>query len=204
MRSIYLIAIGTLLFAFPSVLSAQSSESRYNKEFVFVHRMRNLSFGVSPTIMSEFMPHERTSAQTSVIMPSVHLMAESCIWDLGNGGSFGTGAFISYGKYTYFYEGENGYGGNQVNVKTGMTQVLAGLSYHYTIRTRMEAYTRLMLGVVIGSYNSDRAGATHDMNAKIIWNGVVGLRWYFSNSFGVYTEGGYTSGCVNAGITYRW
>lgn len=204
MRSILIIVVGAVLLSLPSALSAQSSESRYNKEIVFPLRMRNISLGVSPVIMRGFMLHERTGADVSVNMPPVHIAAETCAWDFGKAGSIGTGAFLSHARYTYSYDGEDGNGGNRVSVKTGMTQVLVGLSYHYTLRTRLEAYTRLMIGTGIGGYNSSRAGATHDMTAKIIWNGVVGMRWFFSDGFGVYAEGGYTSGCVNGGITYRW
>lgn len=33
---------------------------------------------------------------------------------------------------------------------------------------------------------------------------VAGMRCYLSNILDVYAEWGYTSGCVNAGITHRW
>jgi hypothetical protein len=196
--------VAAVLVLMPAALWAQSSGSRYNKEFVFPLHINNISIGASPVIMRGFMLHDHPGADIAVKMPPVHIMAEHCAWDFGNAGSIGTGAFISYGRYTYSYDGEDGRGGNRINVRTGMTHILAGVSYHYTVLTRLEAYTRLMFGAGISGYNSDREGATHNMNAKIIWNGVVGMRYFFSNSFGVYAEGGYTSGCVNVGITYRW
>jgi hypothetical protein len=201
MRRLFVAAV---LLSLPAALSAQSSESRYDKEFVFPLYMRNVSFGASPVILREFMIHVHDDTQLSVVMPPVHLAAEQSIWDLGRAGSVGSGLFLSHGRYKYSYLYDDGYGGDAVNIRVGMTQVLAGVSYHYTIRTRLEAYARVMFGAGLSGFHSDRAGATYDWSGVFIWNGVAGMRWFFSNSFGVYAEGGYTSGCVNAGITYRW
>ena len=202
--SLFAAFIAGALLSLPSALRAQGSESRYNKELVFPLYMKNVSLGASPVILHGFMLRGRDAAGLSVTLPPVHFMFEQCFWDMGNAGSLGWGVFVSYGKYKYSYAGSNGYGGNVVNVRAGMLQPLAGLSYHYTIRTRLEVYARMMLGFSATGFRSDRAGDIADWDSQFIWNGVAGVRWFFSNSFGVYAEGGHTSGLINAGITYRW
>lgn len=205
LRKIILIAITTIV---PLLGKSQtepiSSESRYAHEFVFPDGMRNMSVGASPVIVKSCLPRLSDGAGMVMTMPPIQIGWERCFIDLGLGGSFGWGVSLSHGRYKYTVDGPDGRGGNTVTTRVGMTQGMAGLSYHYTIRTRLEAYTRLMFGAVVGGYKSDREGATHSMEARMILSGVVGARWFFSNSWGAYLEGGYTMGAANLGVTYRW
>lgn len=215
MRRIAFIAAGLLLLP-PSFAVAQNagnygkpetsvaSGNRYRKEIVFPLEMDNLSVGISPYIMRDFMVHSSVPADITVTLPPVHIAYERCVWDMGNAGSIGTGLFLSYGKYKYSYAGDDGRGGDTIDVKAGLVNMLAGLSYHYTIRTRLEVYARLMIGSSMGNFDSGRASGVDSWRPRFIWNGVAGVRYFFSNSFGVYAEGGYTSGYVNLGATLRW
>lgn len=202
MRNIFIIILTAFLV--PVSIVAQESESRYNKEMVFPLRIRNISIGISPIVLDGFMYTRSAGSKASVTLPPIHLMVERCHWDLGNAGSIGSGIFVSYGRYTYTYAGPDGNGGNEIDVRVGTTNGLVGLSYHYTICTRLEAYARLMVGAEVEFSKSSKAGATADMTGEMIWNAVGGARYFFSNSWGAYIEGGYTSGAVNAGLTYRW
>ncbi|MDR0511208.1 MAG: hypothetical protein LBH06_08975 [Rikenellaceae bacterium] len=186
------------------VEAVPGSASRYDREFVFPLRMRNISLGASPALWREFtMPVNRETDRRTVL-PPIHLTCERAMTDMGNAGSLGWGFQLGYGRYGYNYLWNDGYGDREVHVRAGRFEAMAGLSYHYTIATRFEAYARAMAGAGITGYRGDRSGDADEMDARFQWNAVAGARYFFTRSFGVYAEGGYTAGIANAGLTYRW
>lgn len=204
MKYTIFVLIAGILLSLPGGLAAQSSESRYNKEFVFALYMTSISFGASPVILHDFMFHTHANQGVSITLPQLHFMFDRCGWDFDNAGSVGWGFFLAYGRYRFGYAANDGRGDDPVGVQAGMLQAFVGPTYHYTIRTSLEAYFRPMIGIVMSGFKYSNVGSDYDLVSNVIWNGVVGMRYFFSNRFGVYVEGGYTSGLVNAGITYSW
>lgn len=184
--------------------SQASSASRYRHEIVFPLEMRNVSVGVSPTILSSFISARHNGSGRHITMPHVHLMAEQCAWDWGRAGSIGTGWHLSHGRYRYHKDENDGRGGDRVRMRIGQTNVLATLSYHLTLQSRLECYGRLAGGFGISSRHTSRAGDTGDWHGNFIWNGVVGARWFWCRNLGLFFEAGHTSGAVNTGVTFRW
>lgn len=185
-----------------TVTKGQSSTSRYKKELAFPLHMRTVSVGLSPAIWDHFTIHHYKDIATGLklILPPVHLAYEQSVWDFGNAGAIGWGGMATYGKYEYAYPWNEG----EVNVRTGVFNLLVGASYHYTVATRFEVYLRAMLGAAISNYKDDAPGVNPSWNSKFIWTGVAGARHYFSNTLGVFIESGYTLGYVNAGMILRW
>lgn len=193
----------SLLFG-ASTIRAQV-ESRYKNEIVFPQGMRNFSVGVSPTVSNRFMLHSENSYSETVIVPPVSIFWETAIADFGKAGSIGAGTQIDYYRYKYHFLWDDGYGDKDIEVNSGQVLFTGVLSYHYTLATRLEIYAKAMAMIsVVGRTYSEERLDPKGLDASFTFGAAVGLRYFFSRTWGVYAEGGRIPGSVAVGLTARW
>jgi len=100
--------------------------------------------------------------------------------------NWGVGSSYSW-KYTYILVGGRG-------------------EYHFTDSKNLDGYVGVILGynVVSVSTPSGYSGSTYTAAAGgLFYGGVLGARYYFSPSFGIFGEVGYGISILTAGVTLK-
>ena len=186
------------LFIFLLSLICSSYSETYNKEFVFAKGMGNLNAGISPAVSNKFMFAPNAVSEKRTLIPPIMVSGEFCVYDFSNFGSIGTIFQIEFSRYQYLFLKND----NDERVKINTNQMLfpmVGLTYHYTLVTRLEVYLKGVVGFLIRDTNLD-----DELKSDIVFQIGAGIRYYFINSIGAYIEGGYTTGYLTAGVSYRW
>lgn len=190
--------------------SAKVGWKRMNTEQVFPKYDRTISIGASPDVSPRSRNIRHSGTDFKVKMPPIGIYADYCWLDLGRPGSAGYVLGASYSRFGYNWLWDDGYGDKVMETSCNRFDVQAGLSWHFTICRNFEAYARAMIDLgVIGNTTMNTATGNKnisdsDFNTDVSAAAAIGLRWYFSCAAGLWMEGGYNTGYVSAGLTFRF
>lgn len=189
---------------------------RTKSEIVFPKYSRTLQVGASPAMAgwSKVMKHatsEEAKSSFKMVVPPVMIYSDICFLDFGRFGGIGWTVGGEYSRYGYNWMLDNGYGDKRQDTFCNRVDLAAGLSYHLTLCSRLELYSRVMVDAgLIGEHTKDHesgeeASSTFNkMDTKMSFIATTGLRWYFCKKAGVWVEGGHDTGYVSAGLSYRF
>lgn len=119
---------------------------------------------------------------------------ERGIWEIGGPGVISLGGYFGTKTYKYDY-----FGGNE---KWTYTIVGVRGAYHYNGLEveNLDVYGGAMLSYNIVSYD----GNSGSLNSRPSGTVFVGGRWFFSENFAVFAEGGYGVAFLSLGISFRF
>ena len=187
---------------------------RTKSEIVFPKYTRTIQVGVSPVFApwSKIMKHAVDDKSSfRMVVPPVMIYSDICFLDFGRFGSLGWSVGGEYSRYGYNWMLDNGHGIKQQDTFCNRVDIAAGLSYHITLCRRLELYARAMVDAgLIGEHTTDhesgeKASSTFNkMDTKMTFITTAGLRWYFCEKAGLWVEGGHDTGCVSAGLSFRF
>jgi len=87
------------------------------------------------------------------------------------------------------------------------TYIIAGMrgEYHFTDSKNLDGYVGAVLGYnVVGVTTPTGYAGTYTATASgLFYGGVLGARYYFSPSFGIFGEAGYGISYLTAGVTLK-
>ena len=180
------------MFSLSSICLSYSQT--YSKEFVFAKGMSNLHTGISLTVSNSFLVPSPVS-EKRILVPPIGVFLEGCVFDFSEFGSIGGIFQVEYTRYQYSENND----GQKTETNANQIFPMIGLAYHYTLVTRLEVYLKGLGGFTV--YHSD---SHTELQSEIIFQTGAGIRCFFTNSIGGYLEGGYTTGYLTVGVTYRW
>lgn len=130
-----------------------------------------------------------TSSQT----PGFSASFERGFWDVPGPGVVSLGAYVGTKTYKYDYVGGNN--------KWNYTIIGVRGAYHYTgfDIDNLDVYGGVMVTYNILSFS----GASTSLGSHPGVTGILGGRWYFSDTFGVFAEAGYGVAYLTVGASIR-
>jgi hypothetical protein len=129
--------------------------------------------------------------------------------------SIGLGAYLGWKNYSYSYystwRDKKGNWHYDDYIKETWTYTTFGIrpTIHYSFEgTKAQVYGGLPLGFVVVNHKVNRPDYVYYVNENVSSYPTLGLilggRYYFSNSFGVYGELGYGLSYLNLGISLKF
>lgn len=197
-----------------NVLAESASKAagwkRMKNEVVFAKYTRTVSAGVSADVAKWSRHIGHNGDNYKLYIPPVDVYADICFADFSRFGSIGYVFGMSYSRFGYDWQWDNGYGPKTQDTMCNRFDVEAGLSWHITICRNFEAYVRAMVDLaVIGDKTVEHETGEKNISASnfktyVSFAAAGGLRYYFSKNFGIYAEGGYDVGYASAGLTFKF
>ncbi len=190
--------------------SKGAGRKRMKNEVVFAKHTRNVSAGVSADVAKWSRHIGHNGDNYKLYVPPVGVYADICFADFSRFGSIGYVFGMSYSRFGYDWQWDNGYGPKVQDTMCNRFDVEAGLSWHITVCRNFEAYVRAMADLaVIGDRTVEREtgnknSSASNFNTYVSFAAAGGLRYYFSKNFGIYAEGGYDIGYASAGLTFKF
>lgn len=126
--------------------------------------------------------------------------------------SVGIGGYLGFKSVSYTWDGwwRDKYGRIHYDepVKQTWTYFNIGLrpTIHYSFNDKAELYGGLALEYVsVGyKYSNPDFYTSGSYGSYVGWAGFIGGRYYFSNSFGLFTELGYGMSYFNIGVSFKF
>jgi len=144
-----------------------------------------------------YISHETNMNTFSMTIPPITGSFEYCILDqlIDGEGSLGIGGYAGY----ILFRGKDKFtGGNGFNV--GDFVIGPRGLFHYQFIDNLDTYAGIMLGYDIVSFSQPNGTA----GSKFCPAFFVGARYYFTESFGVFSELGYGVSPLQLGFTYKF
>jgi opacity protein-like surface antigen len=181
-----LIAIAVIvLFSIPAI---QAQESTFN----LGDKVVSAGIGFGTTLYS--------GTYYSRGVPPISLAYEQAIKDeILEKGVIGVGGWIGYTSYKYDYLG---WGYKYSNFIIG-----AMGAFHYPLVDKLDTYAGIGLGYNIASAKEFGINTGYDYSASsggIVFAGMVGARYYFTESFAVYAQAGYGVSYFSIGVSLKF
>ena len=130
---------------------------------------------------------------TSSASPVFSASFERGIWEVPGPGVVSLGAYLGYKTFK----------NNTAFVDSDWSYTIIGFrgAYHYTGLeiTKLDIY-----GGAMFSYRIFNGRGGNDFNSRPGGTAFVGGRWFFSNNFSVFAEGGYGVAFITVGGAYRF
>ncbi len=88
--------------------------------------------------------------------------------------------------------------------------IMGRINYHFYISKKIDAYAGVGIGYLLNleewSYGTDEQPdpVPSSLPAPVDFEVTAGIRWYVTDVFGFYAEGGYSRSLANAGITFKF
>ena len=134
------------------------------------------------------------SFDTTTESPVFSASYERGIWEVPGPGVVSLGGYLGYKTYSYDYNFD----------EDKWTYVVIGVrgAYHYNGLEveNLDVYGGVMLSYNIVSYS----GSTGSYNSRPDGTFFLGGRWFFTNNFAVYAEGGYGVAFLTLGASFRF
>lgn len=140
---------------------------------------------------------------------SISIPPLSAYYEMGVHEYITAGPFVGFNRWSYRYS----------NSRYSWTYIHAGLrgSFHYSgilnemldgdiDESKLDLYVTLMSGLQLQTYTTNEPflEGLYDNRVRFFLGPVAGLRYNFSESFGVFAEGGYGSlGALTLGISMK-
>jgi hypothetical protein len=119
------------------------------------------------------------------------------------------GLVLGLGGNIGYYGYKENFAGYGINYSWKYTDVIvAGRALaHYPIIDKLDTYAGVLLGYNVASvkYDGPNSGSIPTPSAGgVVFGGVAGARYEFSQSWGAYVEAGFGISNVNLGIAYKF
>jgi len=192
--------LGLMVLGFSSKTNAQSFQNKDN--------IITFGFGFDPYFQGKFKSGWGPGYKYSAIGPIV-LTYERGITDKVGIGYFGVGGGIAQSFHTTKWYTNQNY--EHINRNT-RTAIFVRCAYHFDLGIeKLDVYAGVGGGVNIDN-RTYRSDDPFDFNPKykdeVNINGgpdiFGGVRYYFTNSFGVYGEVGYGSTTISGGLAFKF
>lgn len=145
--------------------------------------------------------------------PGIHALYERGIWKVRGVDVISLGGYVGF--KTFKNEFKNGYGNNKYTYTQKWNYTIVGFrgAYHYngfTKLPKLDVYGGVMMSFDILNYKyEDNDPYVDDYIVKDYNSGVsgslfVGGRYFFNDTFGVYSELGYGVNFVTAGACFKF
>lgn len=184
MKKIFAIAI-VALFSFPAI---QAQESTFN----LGDKVVSAGIGFGSTLYS--------GTYYSRGVPPISLAYEQAIKDeVLEKGVIGVGGWLGYSSYKYDYLG---WGYKYTNFIIGVHG-----AFHYPLVDKLDTYIGIGLGYNISSAKEFGVNTGWDYNATsggIVFAGMVGARYYFTDTFAVFAQAGYGISYFSVGVSLKF
>lgn len=126
----------------------------------------------------------------------------------GKNGSIGLGGYYGFGTYRHVYTEEL----TGIKYKDRTMRMCIGFrgTFHYQFVENLDTYAGVMLGIYthnhkdITTSNGNSVVTGRSSGVGFAHSEFVGVRYYFSDSFGVGAEAGYGFTYISAGITFKF
>ncbi|MDR2847736.1 MAG: hypothetical protein LBV39_01390 [Bacteroidales bacterium] len=121
-------------------------------------------------------------------------------YDYGLIDHWGPGLFTVGGYFSTSVRNKNyGFGKYEVTHKETKLFFAPRASYRYSINPKFEIFGSMMIGLLV-------INSHEDVDQKAAFGLMAGCRYFFTNSFGVFAEGGANidATCLNGGICFSF
>jgi hypothetical protein len=133
-------------------------------------------------------------------VPPISLSYEQAIKDeVLEKGVIGVGGWMGYSSYKWDYQG---WGYKYTNFIIGALG-----SFHYPLVDKLDTYVGIGLGYNISSAKEFGTDPGFDYNVSsggIVFAGMVGARYYFTDSFAVFAQAGYGISYFSVGVSLKF
>lgn len=133
-------------------------------------------------------------------VPPISLSYEQAIKDeILEKGVIGVGGWLGYSSYKWDYLG---WGYKYTNFIIGALG-----SFHYPLVDKLDTYVGIGLGYNISSSKEFGTDPGYDYNASsggVVFAGMVGARYYFTESFAVFAQAGYGISYFSVGVSLKF
>lgn len=192
------VVVGVLLAMIAPKVHAQAFENGGN--------VITLGFGVDPYYRSSYKGNWGNGYRYTEVGPII-LTYERGITELLGIGRLGVGGGVGQSFYTSkWYNGSY-----ESKERTSRTALFARCAYHFDFGIdKMDVYAGVGAATYIYSrtYTSEDPFDTYykSKGARVDGGPILfgGIRYYFTNSFGVYAEAGYGMSAFNGGLSFKF